>query len=320
MSVRYETAQGRSVTSVRQVNIDTEAPALESIAAARNPEGGILITANINDRSGISSASLESGEIVSEGSTAENVVTFTLPSSVRSGQIPVSIVLEDRAGNSRTLGTSVFVPEPSLIVEDFPETVNERQTFTVQGTALRNSVITISFTAQEAQKTIRYALTSGTDGTWSVSIDPLAGGQYAVELSVRRADGTEETVVRQLAVIAVGMSVRDIVDILARLAPIAGLVALITLLIALAVRSVLHILHGTRSRHLHEDELSARHVLEPVRASALAQIAELQVIARRKALAPEERERLIELMRILRLVESYISKASLKKFPRKRKV
>lgn len=320
MSVRYETAQGRSVTSVRQVNIDTEAPALESIAAARNSEGDVLITANINDVSGIASATLESSGITSEGSVTGNAVAFTLPSGMRSGQIAVSIVLEDRAGNSRTLGTSVFVPEPSLIIENFPETVNERESFTIQGTALRNSVITVSFTAEDARKTIRYGLTSSDDGTWSVSIDPLSSGQYAVELGVRRPDGTEEAVLKQLAVAAVGLSVRDVMDILARLAPIAGLVALITLLIALAVRSVLHVLHGTRSRHLHEDELSARHVLEPVRASALAQIAELQVIARRKALAPDERERLIELMRILRLVEGYISKASQKKFSRKRKV
>jgi hypothetical protein len=181
-------------------------------------------------------------------------------------------------------------------------------------------MITVSFAAHDAQKTIRYARMSANDGTWSIPIDPLSAGRYVVDIAVRRADGTEETVSRKLTVTAVGMSVRDVMDILARLAPIAGLVALITLLIALAVRSVLHVLHGTRSRHLHEDELSARHVLEPVRASALTQIAELQIVARRKALAPDERDRLLELMRILRLVESYISKASQKKFSRKRKV
>jgi hypothetical protein len=302
------------------VNIDTEAPALGSIAASRNSEGSVLITADINDLSGIASAVLENGGVASEGSITGNVVTFVLPSGARSGQIPVSITLADRAGNSSTLGTSVYVPEPNLVIKDFPETVDEREAFMISGTALPHSVITISFTADDAQKTIRYSLKSTQDGLWNASIDPLSHGHYTAHISVVRADNTEETLSKQLSVTPVGISIRDITDILARLAPIAGLVALITLLIALAVRSTLHILHGTKSRHLHEDELSARHVLEPVRASALAQIAELQVVARRKALAPDERERLIELMRVLRLVESYIGKASQKKFSRKRKV
>ncbi|ELY4303224.1 Ig-like domain-containing protein [Cronobacter turicensis] len=146
-------------------------------------------------------------EVDSQGNWSLTLTPEQL-SALPQGELPISVIVTDAAGNTGSntvIATVDTVPPPvtvaALTGDNLVNAIESKVPITVNGTSEPGAQITVSYNNQQ------YTATTGADGTWSVQIpaDALSGmanGNYPLTVTAKDAAGntgtTSETVTMAL--------------------------------------------------------------------------------------------------------------------------